>query len=68
VEVDSVSDVLSNDYVAKVEALNSTLSTDIKTEIEARTTADTYLSNTIDKKVLINDISATHVNIKKVTQ
>jgi hypothetical protein len=41
---------------------------ELASETTLRTTADAELSTAIDNKVLINDVSASYVNIKKVTQ
>jgi hypothetical protein len=63
--------ISADDYLSgAIDAICANYATkaELTSEANIRTTADAELSTAIDNKVLINDVSATHVNIKKVTQ
>ena len=67
-EVKDISVALSNDYVAKVEALNTALSTDLKTEIDSRILADTALEKKIDEKIYVRNQYVNSLSIVNIAQ
>jgi hypothetical protein len=63
--------IAADDYLSgAIDAICANYATkaELTSEANLRTTADAELSTAIDNKVLINDVSSSYVNIKKVTQ
>ena len=53
---------------AQVKALSDSLSTDLAAEITARTNNDAAISSAVDKKIYVDGISATTLNVKHISQ
>ena len=53
---------------AQVKALSDSLSTDLAAEITARTNNDAAISSAVDKKIYVDGVSATTLNVKHISQ